>query len=385
MDSDLFQNRYHVEVVKLPLTRNIGSKFADVQDEIETAFNDHIKFQGNEWATVVAFSTMKDIVCRTSNRMFVGLPLCRNPDYIQLNKQFTTNLVKTVRILDLFPSFLRPIVIRLLPDLSRDIEHGYKHLEPIFKDRLKQEARRGKDWPERPNDAISWLIEYSNSGQSEAERIRNMVIRMLQINFAALPSTAMSFTHVLYDLATRPEYVQPMRDEVEAVIREEGWSKTAIGKLKKLDSFVKESLRSLGFLLFSMRRKVMRDFTFSNGMTIPAGNTIAVPLAAHSDSEYYTDADSFDGFRFEKMRNGEGMENKHQIVSLDLNYIVFGHGRHACPGRFFAANELKAMLAHILLNYDVQMANGGGRPANWVVGTSTIPNPTAKVMFRKRV
>ncbi|KIL66539.1 hypothetical protein M378DRAFT_160521 [Amanita muscaria Koide BX008] len=385
MGPDLFQNRYHVEVVKLPLTRNIGPKFADIQDEIETAFNDQIKFQGNEWATVVAFPTIMDIVCRTSNRMFVGLPLCRDPDYLQLNKQFTIDLVKTVRILDLFPSFLGPIVIRLLPDLSRGIERGYKHLEPIFKDRLEQEARLGKDRPERPNDAISWLIEYSNSEQSETERIRNLVIRMLQINFAAIHTTTMSFTHVLYDLAARPEYVQPMRDEVEAMIREEGWSKTAIGKMKKLDSFIKESLRFSGFLLTSMRRKVMKDFTFSNGMTIPAGNTIAVPLATHFDSKYYPDADNFDGFRFEKMRNGEGMENRHQIVSLDLNYMLFGHGRHACPGRFFAANELKAMLAHILLNYDVQMANGGGRPANLAVGSTTIPNPTAQVMFRKRV
>jgi cytochrome P450 len=52
-----------------------------------------------------------------------------------------------------------------------------------------------------------------------------------------------TFTQVLFDLATRPEYVQPMRDEVESVIEEEGWSKAAVDKLRKLDSFVKESLR----------------------------------------------------------------------------------------------------------------------------------------------
>ncbi|KIL61367.1 hypothetical protein M378DRAFT_82564 [Amanita muscaria Koide BX008] len=79
------------------------------------------------------------------------------------------------------------------------------------------------------------------------------------------------------------------------------------------------------------------------------------------------------------------MENKHQVISLDLNYILFGHGRHACPGRFFAANELKVMLAHVLLNYDVQVASGGGRPANRVFGQKTMPDPTAQVMFRKRV
>jgi hypothetical protein len=43
------------------------------------------------------------------------------------------------------------------------------------------------------------------------------------------------------------------------------------------------------------------------------------------------------------------------------------------------------MLAHILLNYDVQMANGGGRPANLAFGLISMPDPAAQVMFRKRV
>ena len=52
-----------------------------------------------------------------------------------------------------------------------------------------------------------------------------------------------SSTYILYDLATHPEYVQPMRDEVEAVLRDEGWTYAAINKLSKVDSFIKESLR----------------------------------------------------------------------------------------------------------------------------------------------
>ncbi|KIL61858.1 hypothetical protein M378DRAFT_166342, partial [Amanita muscaria Koide BX008] len=134
-----------------------------------------------------------------------------------------------------------------------------------------------------------------------------------------------------------------------------------------------------------MQRKVMKDFTFSNGMTVPAGNIVAVASTpTHIDSEHYTDPETFDGFRFEKIRDEEGMENKHQLISLDLTYVLFGGGRHACPGRFFAANELKVMLAHVLMNYDVQMANGDGRPEKWVFGTVSLPDRKAQVMFRKR-
>jgi cytochrome P450 len=44
-------------------------------------------------------------------------------------------------------------------------------------------------------------------------------------------------------LATYPEYVQPLREEIEAVIQEQGWSKASVAKMTKLDSFVKETMR----------------------------------------------------------------------------------------------------------------------------------------------
>jgi hypothetical protein len=44
-------------------------------------------------------------------------------------------------------------------------------------------------------------------------------------------------------LATYPEYVQPLREEIETVIQEQGWSKASISEMTKLDSFVKEMMR----------------------------------------------------------------------------------------------------------------------------------------------
>jgi len=44
-------------------------------------------------------------------------------------------------------------------------------------------------------------------------------------------------------LAAHQEYLQPLREEIEAVIKEEGWSKAAVAKMTKLDSFIKETMR----------------------------------------------------------------------------------------------------------------------------------------------
>ena len=54
--------------------------------------------------------------------------------------------------------------------------------------------------------------------------------------------------HALYYLASLPEYVQPLREEVEEVVKSEGWTKAGLDQMHKLDSFIKESqrLHSLG-------------------------------------------------------------------------------------------------------------------------------------------
>ena len=50
-------------------------------------------------------------------------------------------------------------------------------------------------------------------------------------------------TQVLYRLLADPEYVEPLRQEIEAVIAKEGWTRARMDKLYKLDSFLQETQR----------------------------------------------------------------------------------------------------------------------------------------------
>ena len=90
---------------------------------------------------------------------------------------------------------------------------------------------------------MKWLV---NGAEGEEATVRALTLRLLNINFAAIHTSSMSFTHLLYHLATMPEYVQPLREEVEAVIRECGWTKIALTKMHKVDSFIRESQRING-------------------------------------------------------------------------------------------------------------------------------------------
>jgi len=48
---------------------------------------------------------------------------------------------------------------------------------------------------------------------------------------------------VLYRLLAHPEHIEPLRQEIEAVVAEEGWTKAGMDKMHKIDSFVRETMR----------------------------------------------------------------------------------------------------------------------------------------------
>ena len=164
-----------------------------------------------------------------------------------------------------------------------------------------------------------------------------------------------AFTRTLYRLLAHPEYIEPLRQEVESVIAKEGWTRAGMDQMHKIDSFVRETQRvdvpitgssysfpffvaqSLIFLpsfcLVGLNRLTLRPFTFSNGMTIPAGTTLALPVhSIHMDEEIYPNAQEFDGFRFLKLREKKGddvLETRHQLVNATAELLGFGCGRHA--------------------------------------------------------
>ena len=53
------------------------------------------------------------------------------------------------------------------------------------------------------------------------------------------------------------------------------------------------------------------------------------------------------------------------------------------PGRFFAINEIKALLARIIMAYDVKFEDGKGVPHEQRMGAYRLPRSTV-VLFRKR-
>lgn len=101
------------------------------------------------------------------------------------------------------------------------------------------------------------------------------------------------------------------------------------------------------------------------------------------DENTYPDPLRWDPYRYIRLREA-GEENKAHLVSASPQHFGFGHGIHACPGRFFAANEIKIALAHILLKYDWKLADGSEDPQNMCLGSNYMLPYGVKFQVRRR-
>jgi len=378
-------NHTLVQSVKVDLTRNISHVLSMLQDEMEYAAQDAIG-PCEDWTPIPIYAKLLRIVALISGRAFVGLPLCRDERWIHISINYTIDFFAAPRRFWAYRSWQRPFVAPFLKEVRKVKqykEEAKKLLTPIVEKRLREMEILGDD--AKKNDMIQWAID--NAGDKKRD-MDHMAKTYLEVSMAAIHTTSMNVTQVLYDLTSRPEYIEPLREEIAAVLAADNGKliKTSMTKLRKLDSFIKETQRMNPHSLVQMSREVLKPITLSDGTILPKGLQISLPShQVNMDENIWERPDEFDGFRFEKMRETPGNENRFQFVTTGADNINFGHGLHACPGRFFASNEIKVLLVHLLLNYDIKMMDGEkSRPENVYKQLSIIPDGRTRLCFKKR-
>ncbi|KAF8991421.1 cytochrome P450 [Cyathus striatus] len=356
--AEILSNPYHIPLIRTQLTRSLGDLFPEIYEEVVVGCSDLIP-QIEEWKACHTMDTFLHIICRISNRTFVGLPLCRNSEYLEICKSFTLDIIKDSVLLNMLPSFLRQLSSYVINRTYRSIQKCKKHLEPVIASYREKKAAGY----EMPVKMLTWLLE---EGKGEEQSLTHLTKRILALNFTATHTTTFSFVQVLHNLVLIPN--------VENAIEGFGWSREALDNMNKVDSFIKETLRLTPLGIWQSSRLAMKDYTCLNGTFIPKGTMISLALILR------TSMAKFNGFRFLK---GDGEDTPSSLVTMRSDHLAFGIGNHSCPGRFFAAREMKLLLAHILMTYDLKLS-GTKPPKTTMFGPAYIPDTKAKVMFRKR-
>jgi len=135
-----------------------------------------------------------------------------------------------------------------------------------------------------------------------------------------------------------------------------------------------------------MRRYATQAVTLSDGVRIPKGGHLMVGLDRMYDRNVFPDSDptAFDPTRFLRLRQKPGQENRWNFVTTSPEHLAFGHGKHSCPGRFFASNEVKVILTYLLVSFDWDASAEGFREDIFTsVGNSSDPDAKAMIKLRE--
>ncbi|KAM0247337.1 hypothetical protein ACHAQJ_009894 [Trichoderma viride] len=147
-----------------------------------------------------------------------------------------------------------------------------------------------------------------------------------------------------------------------------------------------------GRIVVTCRRKALVSYTFQDGSFINKGDWACVPQRAMmQDSTRYKDPQTFDGFRFARP-NAKLRQRKHfsevpdresNMTEISPDWLIWGFGNTACPGRFYASLVTKLILIRILDEWECKMPYPEApRATTW--RSSMVPRSNTIVMFRKK-
>ncbi|KAF4443608.1 putative cytochrome P450 monooxygenase (lovA) [Fusarium austroafricanum] len=366
-------------VVNKYLTRALAKLTTPLSEEASLVVH-HVLGDSTEWHEMQPQHEIIRIVSRMSSRVFMGKELCRDEGWLKASSDYTIQWFIAGEGLRYYPRWMRPYIHWFLPScqaVRKKLDEARKFLQPHIDRRnaTKQEAI-AKGRPSPFDDSIIWF-EKEYPGQADPARDQ------IGLSLVAIHTTTDLLTETLFNIALHPELLKPLREEIVSVLSTDGMKKTSLYNMKLLDSVIKESQRLRPVLLGVFRRTALSDITLPNGDVIKKGTKIVCDTTHQWNPEYYKDALKFDAYRFVRMRETSGQDKQAHLVSTSHNMLGFGHGVHSCPGRFFAANEIKIALCHMLLKYDWKIPDGVVPESSWF-GMALLGDQKAKLLVRRR-
>ncbi|KAJ7658499.1 cytochrome P450 [Mycena rosella] len=385
MFGDITTNPYHLEtIIRSDLTKALRSLVPEMLEETQMAIPEYLKITASATSVVIPlFPTMVHLVARVGNRAMIGAPGCRNEKFLKKQVSVAEEVIPMSQVLNWFPGFLRPAVWKLFCVTVGAKDDAVKLVTPYVQSRIEYAQQ------DNPSTITDLLLRYAP--EEDLLDVPKLAVRVVHLNMAAIHTSGIFTTHALFELARMPPaQVEEIRAEILAAIDSEGGvcNKAAVGKFYKLDSLLKEIGRFHSLFAVGSSRVTLREAVIADGTVLPQGSVVAfAPKPLHHNSQVYRDPYTFDPFRFAKLRTGDNAARDVQqsFTNLSNDYIVFGLGKHGCPGRFFAALMIKVIVSELLLSYELAFPEGASQmPKPFAFNIFTVPNPSAKLVFTRR-
>ncbi|KAG9187317.1 hypothetical protein G6011_05188 [Alternaria panax] len=364
------------EVARLDLTRSLDSVTEMMNDEAGAAL---LEMLGDipDWKTIDLKPFVHRLVARISSRVFLGPELSNNEEWLNIALSYVTYGGVAARKLRGLHPLLRPLARWWFPEVRacrEQVAKARKVITPLVQDRLRRKANG--QITEKTADMLSWL---DDKAKAKGVKIDFADFQLLLV-VVAVHTTTETIATLMADIIENEEMIPRLREEMVSTLSTFGWKKTSLASMTLLDSVMKESQRMNPVTDLSMQRIALTDITLSDGTIIPKGYRVAVEHRLQ-DPSLYPNVDKFDPDRFLKLRDTD--RSKWNFVTGSPEHLAFGYGKHSCPGRFFASNEIKVIVIHMLLKYDWKFGEEGRRP-NISFATDRYFDSRQKVMMKSR-
>ncbi|KAF1821485.1 cytochrome P450 [Dissoconium aciculare CBS 342.82] len=370
------ENNFVRDMVRIKLTQNLTKVTRDLATEVSAVLEKRWG-TSEEWHDVDLGTDVLKLVAVLSTRVFMGEELAHNEEWLDIAINYTVDIFGAARELRRWPAPLRPlanIFLKSHRSLRASGKRASEIVQPIVD--ARRLARSKPDFV-KPNDSLEWFDETAKGAQYDPTMLQ------LVLTMAAIHTTADLTKTTLLQYAQHPEIMADLRQEILEVLPTGGWDKLTLYKLRLLDSSIKEAQRLKPIGAASLGRVVMKDVTLPDGTVLPKNSDIMVSSHPMWEDTVYPEPEKYDAYRFVKIRETPGKENTGQLTTTESQFLSFGHGRHACPGRFFAANEVKIAMAYALINYDIRL-KGDKAPNTIKFGFELVADPTATIQVRRR-
>uniref|UniRef100_A0A3P8NF46 unspecific monooxygenase n=1 Tax=Astatotilapia calliptera TaxID=8154 RepID=A0A3P8NF46_ASTCA len=279
----------------------------------------------------------------TSTAFSVDIDSLNNP-----SDPFVTNIKKMLKFDFFNPIFLTVAFFPFMGPILEKLEFSffpasvtdffYAALQKIKIDRETSKQKTRVDFLQLMIDSQ----QNNNSKQDKGLTDHEILSQAMIFLFAGYETTSSSLTFLSYNLATNPQVMKKLQEEVDATFPNKAPIQyQELMQMEYLDCVINESLRL--FPIASRLERVAKASVEINGFVIPKGMVVVVPTwPMHRDPEIWPEPEKFKPERFSK-------ENKETIDPY--SYMPFGAGPRNCIGMRFALVVMKLAIVEILQRY----------------------------------
>ena len=160
---DFNHDMFMMDVVRKDLTRNLGNLQPDVYLDMRESIETLLGLDVESWREIRLFETMQKIIFKSTNRVFVGLPLCHDEGFLRSSAAFAQWLGGGAVIVgQLMSSLLKPVFGYLIAvPIYLAQTRSFRYLVPVIKARMEN-IQRKKANPsfvfDEPKNMITWMV-----------------------------------------------------------------------------------------------------------------------------------------------------------------------------------------------------------------------------------